>query len=275
MKRILLLAVAFAFTYVVSAQSNAALNLTKGAKYKVTSKATNTSVTDIMGQQMENNSDIFIVYDIEVTDVSNDQYTIKNTLSGLKFSTAMMGQEMKYDSENPDAGDAQLAQGASKLLGQSTTVVIDKQGKVIDAGKIGETSEMDVLLKQFQSGDNAVQLALLSIPDNVKVGDTWNSKNGSGDTQTDVDYTVASVDGDKVTLDLKGTTKSNMTTENMGMEIKISVSGTVEGSAVVNKKTGFVISSKTTSNSKGSVEAQGMEFPTEAVVVNEVTVTEG
>lgn len=274
MKRILFIATAFTFAVSASAQNGGIIKLEKGKKYKVENKITTNNVTDVQGQQVESNVDVSVTYNMEIADFAGDRYTIKSTLSSVRMKANMMGQEFNYDSDDPSSSGGPLSVGVADIVGKQTTIVVDNSGRPVEEEK-EKKSEVSSLVNQFGSADYMVKSVVIALPSNLKVGDTWNvSDPETAPVANNITYTVKSIDGNVATLAFTGTTKSKTTVENSGMEIHTNSSGKVEGEVTVDKSTGLVKGNKSTSESTGSVEMMGQEFPLQANMASETTVSE-
>lgn len=270
MKRIHLLTAGILLCFTSMAQTPATLNLNKGSVYQVESKIQTNSKTNYMGQDMESKVDMVSVYEMKVADASDNKYTINSKVSALKMDMANMGQEMKYDSEDSNDTNNPMAAGFKEVLNKEQIVTIDKSGKVI-AG-INDSTLSSPMMKQLENSGFGSNLAFVAIPKNVKTGDSWTVTEGdtTGIMNT-IHYTVKSVEGDLVNLDFTGETKSNLTVEANGMEVKTHTTGTSKGSTIVNKS-GVVQSSKASVKASGTVSVMGQDMPTETVVESDTTV---
>lgn len=274
MKRVLFLATAFTFAVSASAQNGGMIKLEKGKKYKIENKVVTNNVTDIQGQQMESNMDIAVTYNMEVADFAGGRYTIKSTLSSVKMKTQMMGQEFSYDSDDPSSSGGPLSVGVADIVGKQTAIVVDNSGQSVEEEKV-KGSAASPIVEQLGGSDYGVKAAVIALPANLKVGDTWNvSDPETAAVINNLTYTVRAIDGNVATLAFTGTTKSKTTVENAGMEIHTNSSGKVEGEATVDKNTGLVKGAKSKSESTGTVEVMGQEFPLQATITSETTVSE-
>ncbi len=272
MKKLFLTGAALLFGFGLFAQNGNTIQLTKGKKYKLETKMVTQSKTNIQGQDMESNMNLSTVYNLEVSDASNSQYSIGSTIKAVKLEMSNMGQEMKYDSDDTTQSNNPMAAGLSEYLNKQQNVVLDNSGKVVKVA--GETSTENPMAKQFENSGYGTQAAFVALPANVKAGDTWTANVVDSGVTTTTHYTVKSVDGNSVTLDYTGETKVKMTIETQGMEVHTTTQGTFTGTALVDKSTGVVQKSKVNSKSTGTVEAMGQEFPTESTVVTESSVNE-
>lgn len=270
MNKLHLLAAFMLFCITSLAQAPATLKLNKGAVYQLESKIHTNSITNYMGQDMESKVDMTSKYELKVADVSDNQYTINSAVTALKMDMTNAGQQMQYDSDDSTNTGNPMAAGLQEVLNKQQTITINKSGMLISG--VADSSITSPIMKQLENSGFGSNLAFVPVPKNVKAGDTWTVTEGdSTGVMNTVHYTVKSVRGNLVNLDFTGATKSNLTVEANGMEIKTKTEGTSEGTAVVDKS-GVLQSSKATVKASGTVSVMGQEMPTSTVVESETTV---
>lgn len=273
MKKItILFSAAIAFSIATMAQSSGTLQLTKGQKYAVENKLTTTSSTEVQGQAMESNADIATVYNIEVKDKTGNNINLSNTISNIKMSMTMMGQNINFDSENKTDMDGEIGSTLKDYINQPIGVVIDQSGHTISST---DTSAAAGFAKQmnFDASGYGAEMAFLALPKNVKVGDSWSdSYSADSSVKKSTTYTVKDITGDVVTLSFTGTVTTEKAMEQNGMEINTKTTGKFSGEEKVNKKTGVVESSSSTIDSSGTVSAMGQDFPMTSKITSTTTV---
>lgn len=272
MKKLNLLATGLLFSIAALAQNTGTLNLTKGKVYSVESKILTNNKTNMMGQEMDSKADIIAVYEIAIEGTSGNQYQVGSTVKSMKMNMSMMGQEMKFDSQDSADATGPLGGTVKDLLNKEQKITIDKSGKVL-AG-INDSSALAPELKQMENSGFGTNLAFIALPANLKVGDTWTAGNDtSAAIQTTTHYTVKSITGNLMNLDFTGETKTTMTLENQGMEVLTKTTGAFEGNATV-ERSGVVQTSKSTGKASGTVSVMGQEMPLDVNVTSETTVKE-
>lgn len=274
MKKGYLLATALFLTAAGFAQNTKNINLTKGQKFVVKSDIKTHTVTEAMGQEIENDTKITGVYNITVDDATANDYKLTGTLAGMKIHTSMMGQEMEYDSDTPDASNP-MAAGMDEVLNKPQTITINKQGKVVTKSSSGE--DLSPVLQQIEASGAGSKAAFMAVPSNLKAGDTFevNDIDTAMGTKSNVKYTVKSISGDMATLTFKGTISSDMTMENQGMEVHTKTEGPIEGESVVNIKTGVIKTANSKATAEGTVSVMGQDMPVKVEAITNVTVTGG
>jgi len=82
---------------------------------KITTETSVTTEASVMGMEMNNTTSSKAV--IEVKSSTDKNYTVTNTTTYMKTDMNMMGQSMNYDSDKPEAGNADVA----KAIGEKST----------------------------------------------------------------------------------------------------------------------------------------------------------
>lgn len=271
MKKIVI-ALSFSFLFINGTQAQNSLNLSKGSKYTVESKTSTHSNTEIQGQSMETSVDGVSTFSVEVTDVNSNGVSLKNTISKVLMNISMMGQESKFDSDNPSDLDGPYGASLKGVVKVPQNVQMDKSGKIIAATDTASDSNKKEKDEMSASGYGAT-LAFLALPSNLKVGTTWTSQTDAGGNKTNMQYVVKSINGDIATISQTGTIQSVTEMEQQGMIITTKNTGNVIGEQIVNIKNNIIQKSTTTTDSKGTVEVMGQEMPMTAKTVTTTTVT--
>ena len=272
-KKISLIAALALFTYGVSfAQSKQTLNLKKGQKYVVENKSITQSTTEVQGQQMEVNIDATTTYQIEVSDVKDNNFHLSNKITNVKMNMSQMGQEMTFDSDKKGDLDGPIGAAMKDMINVTKQVVLNNEGKVVAAK--GDTTDkpQNPQVKQFEASGYGAAIAFQSLPKDLKVGQTWKESSKEDGTSKNTSYTVKSISGNLATLTLAGDVDVNAKMENMGMEMTTIAKGKFTGEEVVDTKTGVIQSQNMVITSDGNIEVMGQELPTSSKVTSTTTV---
>ena len=214
------------------AQNNSSLNLKKGQKYLVENKVSTKSSTEMQGQQMEANADVTSTYSIEVKDLVDNNYSLTNTVTGVKMNMTQMGQEMNFDSEKKEDIDGPIGSALKEYINQPKKVVMDKSGKLIPQKTDDTTQETNMVAKQlgnFEATGYGADMAFESLPQNVKVGSTWTSKTDNEGISKSTTFMVKEINGNIATIALTGDMAADTKMENQGMEITTKTTGKFSG----------------------------------------------
>ena len=273
MKKItLLLAGAICFATISNAQNNRTLKLEKGQKYVVENKLTTNSSTEVQGQAMESNADVATVYNIEVKDQKDNNINLSNTISNIKMTMTMMGQNINFDSDKKEDMDGNIGSTLKDYINQPKEVILDNSGNVMPSK---DTASASSIAKQldFDASGYGAELAFLALPKNLKVGDSWTDNNSSDSAiKKSITYTIKDISGNVATVSFTGTITTEKAMEQQGMEISTKTNGKTSGEEKVDIKTGVVQSNNSTTDASGTVTAMGQDFPTSTKITSSTTV---
>jgi len=244
------------------------IKLQKGQSLTVTS--TMESNLD-MGMEMKNSSTSTVK--IDVMDETEKGFRISKTLAKTKTAMEFMGQEMKYDSENPNESDEELSKKMSEEIGKSEFGTLDKiTGNYTPDKKKDE--EGGNPLESIMGGSNQNQMeAVFIIPAGKKVGDTWKETKNEEGMKLDMNYTLKSINGSDATVDFIGTLELKKESEMQNMTIKIEMNSKSTGSLVMDMSKSLVKSRTSKDTIDGSMEAMGQPTPVSGEVTTTTTFT--
>ena len=114
----------------INAQTKSKLKLPENKKYQVVNTLQTNSTTDVQGQSMESTVNVTSTYTIEVKDKSGENYNLNSTLSGINMNMSMMGQDIKFDSDNQDDMNGQFGTALKDYINKPKEIQMDQSGKV-------------------------------------------------------------------------------------------------------------------------------------------------
>ena len=271
--KIILPAALFFVTASTIAQTKSKLKLPENKKYQVVNTLQSNSTTNIQGQSMESAVNVSSTYDIEVKGKSGSDYNLSSTISKLTTNMTMMGQEIKFDSENKEDMDGPFGSALKDFIGKPKAMKMDASGKVTFDEKDTAMSE---IAKQLHLTQNAfgTQLAFLALPEKAKVGATWTDKTDNEGISKTTNYTIQNITGNIATVSFDSVDSVATSMEQNGMEISVKTSGKSSGEEKVDLKTGVIQSGTTKADATGTVSAMGQEFPMSTKITSTTTVTE-
>jgi hypothetical protein len=222
----------------------------------------NTRVSSSMGE-MANSNNTTIKTESVVTAIDKvNGGSCETKITSVKLSVSAMGEEMSYDSENPEDGNEMLATEVKKMIRNKTIVALNNKGiitKVSNSGKsIAEASNAP--------GNNMEQSVgkslnfFLDIDKPINLNDTWTD---TRDKEQSLTYTYKSYDAATgiAILDCKGSIKIEEDVEQMGMTMHQSMTGDMQMTLTVDAKTLLIKKMVSTVSIKGDMEMQGQKMP--------------
>lgn len=280
------------------------LNLTKGETYTQQMASSMSILQTINGQEVKTNMSVHGKMTYKVIDIQNSVYEIEVRYESLALKMSMPGGTMEFSSEKNDANDI-----LSTLLGvmknKPFLVKMTKTGKVnevknienlfsdmfIKTPTLNEMQQKQIRQQLMQAyGEQAfkgnLEMCSAIFPDStVAKGDKWviKTKLASGMAanmetsyelkETEDTFYIISGISKIATADKDAYIQSN------GMPLKYDMTGTMTSEIKINRKTGWVIESKTSQTIQGTAQIKdnpqmpgGMSIP--MTMNNEMTVTE-
>ena len=284
MKQVKLLLISFCFGSLVIAQSGTIV-LNKGQKFNMENTISTNSTQEVMGQSMESHVNITTNSSLEVKETKGSNYDLTNNIGRMQMHFTMSGgmaQDMSFDSDKKE--DMSSDQGASlkKVINHPIDVSMSNTGKIISTPKTekkenGDMTSMIIGKALGDPGDGSygVNIIFLPIPANAAVGYTWSDSLSTEGSKKFTTYSIKEFQGTDVIVGIVGSMDVNIKAEMQGMEIVTKSKGTVKGEEVVDRASGVLRSLKTTTETTGTVEAQGMDIPMNTKITSEIKVTKG
>lgn len=259
------------------------LNLEPGESYVLELLIEQTIDQDIpaMSQKMTMEQLIGMTMRYDVTDRASDAggTWVTMTYAGVKYKMDGPMGVTDYDSANPPADVPLMAKGMAALVGQSLEIEFLPTGKV---GQIeGVQAMMDAMVNAFDlpegpAKENMKTMMAMQFSEDmiqqmvaatsgvypgkpVSRGDTWQDAvtlGGMMPMQIDVDYTLNDYQADTATLGVKGKISPHPDAQPVmmgGMEMDAEFNGEQTGTVVLDRATGFLISSDITQDMQGGM----------------------
>ena len=241
------------------------LVLNKGSKYEATTVSISTSVSQMMGQDVESKFENTTVQTIEVKESSDKATDLVSTVSKITANTTMMGQEMNYDSDKKD-NEGPLAEGFGKLVGKPRNITIDPGGKVISEDKSVDSAmgSMGMMMtNNMASIIPMIQAALVG--KQLTLGSTWPDSLITNNDKLKVSiigtYLVKQIDKNIATIGFTGLQSMTGTIEQMGQELGMKADSKISNLIQLDMNTGLVIENEYNINGTGNIDAMGMSIP--------------
>lgn len=289
---LLVLALAGGITTMQSCQSSKSstaskmlkFNLEKGKGYDY--EMTINMDQELMGQKMK--MDMSSYYSMNVNGEEGDNKVITTTFERFKLGMdmGMMNLDVDTDKPMPEGDDADMKKNPMKMInrvfgaikGRKFIMKVNSEGQVVEVSGFKEMANSIVdsmglegeemaqvkeqmkqsFDKQFNDADMKSQFERMFyiFPNKqVKVGDSWEkttTTSGQMPAKYNSTYTVKEIEGDMVTLE----EKSKIQSSNEKMEMK----GTVEGTLVVDSRSGLVVSADQDMDMTASVGGQDVKI---------------
>ena len=226
----------------------------KGQTYTFTTKANAMTMMEVQGQTMNMSQIMETQQSFTAQEVTDAQSTFEAQIDAIKMTISQMGMKLEYDSEHPEKTSPILAgqiQGIAETIKKPVTITYDALGQ-----QIGDS--IDAFSEQLKD-------VIIQLPEKeLKVGDKWNSEKSQSVSNNDItvnmEYTVTAISKKSVDLSFTGNIEST------------EITGSYNGTASIDPKTGLMMSGTTKSNLSMTMNEQGLSIPMTIVGTTNVEV---
>ncbi|MEL6972698.1 MAG: DUF6263 family protein [Bacteroidota bacterium] len=226
-------------------------------------ESTTTSESQVMGMNVENVMINNTTYSMEHIGQDPDgNPRLQMTYDAIQYEQSTRGQEVKYDSNNPDETNSpQIANMYDKLLGRPINLTYNSRGQLIDSqGLTGTMDDMfdslpeesrETMKQQF--GEDAILQAMKAMTHyypketKVKIGDSWTVNNemavGGMELMIDSEFTLLEVKDGMAKIKMESELSTDPDApglELMGMQMKFDLQGTQSGILFVDEATSWL-----------------------------------
>lgn len=236
---------------------NLAYNLEKGKYYKWEMTLDQEIDMKVQGQDMSMVQKIEFFTGNNILEVYKDSLLIEQKIERVKMNQQVMGMNINYDSDSPNASDpmaAQMDQMFKSFIGEPVLIVLDKMGNTLrtDLGKLADN-------KEFARNAGSSAQFIVFPGKTLKVGDSWED-NISPYVETGIltqaKYTLVKVESDMVVLNFEGEIISKE-----GNELGMKMSGKQKGVIKIDMKSGWNNSSEIDQDMDMEINQNGMSIP--------------
>ncbi|MBC7536500.1 MAG: hypothetical protein H7258_12485 [Ferruginibacter sp.] len=236
---------------------------------KVTVTTTGSSDSDMgMGMQMKNTTSAVNLFKVIATDDSS--YVITNTLTKMKMSMNMMGQETNYDSEKPGDKDSEIGKGISTKLNQADTLSVNKMSASVvkrERNTSPERAEENPLMGMMaamgvsSAKDPSMEAAFFIIPKDKKMGESWSDSSTEKSIKTVKIYTLKSIVNNIATIIVNSTLTGTGETEMQGTAVAFTMNTKNTGEIIVDTKSSLVSKIVNDANVSMTMDVMGQSMP--------------
>ena len=236
---------------------------------KVTVTTTGSSDSDMgMGMQMKNTTSAVNLFNVIATDDSS--YVITNTLTKMKMSMNMMGQETNYDSEKPEDKDSEIGKGISAKLNEADTLSVNKMSaKVVKRERTAspERAEENPLMGMMAAmgvsaaKDPSMEAAFFIVPKNKKTGESWSDSTSEKRIKTVRLYTLKSIANNIATILVNATITGSGETEMRGTAMAFTMNTKNTGEITVDATSSLVSKIVSDANVSMTMDVMGQSMP--------------
>jgi hypothetical protein len=230
------------------------LNLQKGASYEQTMAMNNQIEQEMMGQKMNVDQKLEMAFLFQVLDVlPNNNFLIEYSVENVKMDMSMNGQNMSFNSESTDSINPMNA-AFKGFIANKLKVELNPKGQVERvegleeyAKKLSANPQMAQTMQMFTdetSFKSFVGQSFSYFPENeVSKGDKWATSLKLPtlmNMETIMNFEVADITKDQVTLNVISDVNMDAPIEQMGMKMNIKATGTQNGNMIIDLTDGWL-----------------------------------
>lgn len=258
---------------VTQIKAQSIIHLVNGKKIIKVSTSTIQSSTEIMGQKMEQNMTSTRKSEVLITPITENEIKVVDKCLSIKMKMDVMGQEITYDTEK--LNDNEQLFKLNDLVNKETVITANSKGIItsIHYDSIIQAM-MPIQTSIGGSSDYAIGQSIdfiLQLPTDLVIGKTWNTIVGIEEPKTEYIYTIKSIEGDIINVNVFAKLILNQKGNAKGAEITSNLTGEMKGNIWVNSKTNLVKMKTTTTALKGSMELNGQASEMEMKITTDDT----
>lgn len=265
MRKTILLLLAGVFITNIQAQE---LKLAKGQKFQLTSTVKTNSTQQMMGQSVEFSNDITTQDEFIVDAKDAQSISLSKTTKQMKTAFSGMGQNISFDSNNPEDMNGPIGSQLKDLINKPLTFVLNLSGTIASTPKLAGNA-MTGAISDIAKGE--ILPGFIALPASLKAGDNFSITGADGDNKSTTNYTVTAINGQEAVLKITTTANKTSTVNQMGMDMLMTMKMTTTGSATVDISTGLVLNSTTEMNTDGTINVMGQSVPMTVKTTTSIT----
>ncbi len=245
------------------------VKLPAGKKFQMITEVKNSSVTSMMGQEMEVNNTSKIYVDNELKSVGDNKFSMGVMVKRIVVNVSVMGQEQSIDSDDPATKSDPTFAEAFKSLNNETQITVEN-GKVVSQGEMMESAR--ALLGNTADITDIGRLFLQLKDENIKTGYVWTDSSSSGGSSIKSNLSIEKVTDTEVEVRVNSELKIATTMNQNGMEIKQQTEGSTKATRIYDRSTGLLLSEIATTDSKGNMEVMAQQMPMSSKIETKTTI---
>jgi hypothetical protein len=251
------------------------IEVQRGQKFNIETSSKVNSVAEVMGQSMENNSDVKTTSLIDISASGQDGVVLKSTVIKMLVEASAMGQTMNFDSEKKN-NEGMLADALNKVVNKPRNIILDTKGTIV---KQDETEEGPGMIGAGATGNETTTELFIPalIGRELKVGDSFTDigivKKEKYDSRDSGTYKVTAIENGIASISYTGTQVLTMEMEQMGMEMINTSTNVVKIELQMDINTGLVLAKASVIEATVSIEAGGMTIPATGKTITTVKIT--
>lgn len=256
MKKVAVLIMALTEILFAGAQS---IKPTAGKKMQVVVASTNLISIPVMDENIDVESSNIATSEYQIVEVTDKGYSLQTKLLRVQSAGKVMGTEKSFDSDNEaDRSDPGFAE-AAKLLGKTNEIKIEDHRASVISGdvmsgltQIGLKDATSEFVKFILYKDDLTKM---------RTGYHWIDTLQTESMKLSAESEVTAMTEAVIEVTVKTKMNINITTQQMGMDVKMVLTGTMDSKRYYNAATGIMISEEGDTLADGEGNAAGQQIP--------------
>ncbi len=238
---------------------------------KIIAVSTITAEADLgMGMQMKNNSQTTST--VLATSETDKELILSTTVTRLKTSMEMMGQNHDYDSDKEGDRNSEVGKSLSVVVGKAQVLKLNKfTGSPVittydSSVNTVERNKMKDLISVMggEAEEVSASGAFMLLPPEKRTGDIWNKADSSKGSKVSTSYTVKSIKDNIATVSYSTLRNTNNVVALEGNDMNVVMETKIKGEVLVDTKTNRVLTRIMDSESTGVLDIAGQSMPVTA-----------
>lgn len=268
MKQLLSMLLCLLPAYLFSQDMTSRVALSKGDKITINSTMNSTNSQSMMGgEPMEMKSDMKSTTVLEVMEVKDTFYVLKQVLTKMTMNFDGFGQKMTYDSESKEKQDNPFVNQLAEKIGKPDSLKLAMNGKLIADPKPEKEEKGEGrrgggrgMMRMMNAGASAENAFLIIPKDAIQKG-SWEELSEKDGLTTRKKYTLGGVMGNMATVTVQSQTKGDIEMNRGGMAMTSKVNTLSEEMYMVDISTGRVQMHSATITNNSKTLMNGNESP--------------
>ncbi|MBM3440412.1 MAG: hypothetical protein FJX94_06080 [Bacteroidetes bacterium] len=253
------------------------INLPAGVRLQVQTKSNASITQEMMGQNMEMQSLTEVTERIQLKANANNTVGLEKQITAMRMEMSMMGQEMKFDSNNPDDFNSPVGMQMKPMLERTVTASIDAAGNIIVSSSSVDEPNISAALGMFGDGvpDSLALAGLFMKPttQSIKPGASWTETYHADGMKQETKYTYLETKDQLASIAFEINSTIEKTTEMQGTTLTTNTKTQSKGTLKLELGTGMVVSRTLEQTVEGTNNVMGMEIPLKGGGKTEITIS--
>jgi len=253
------------------------INLPAGVRLQVQTKSNASITQEAMGQNMEMQNLTELTEKIQLKANANQTVGLEKQITAMRMEMRMMGQEMKFDSNNPDDFNSLIGMQIKPMLERTVTASIDPAGNIIVSSSPIDDANISAALGMFGNGvPDSLALAGLfmkSPAQTIKPGASWTEIYHADGMKQETKYTYLETKDQLASIAFEINSTIEKTAEMQGTTLTTNTKTQSKGTLKLELGTGMVVSRMLEQTVEGTNNVMGMEIPLKGGGKTEITVS--